>query len=276
MGDHDKPGNWGCYVSHLAILLDAHQKCASCDLAVFEDDAVFVPHFKQRWGAFTAELPKDWEILRLGGASLWEPSYSIKGSVVHARAVADTYGYVIKASALAKLTQKLGELPVQGQWGIDAVLQLFAEDMPMYAPATPLVMAVGGCSDSSAAAPGRHCEDDAASLQTRTNELIKHWPNGYSRTYCSGKGDVREYHKHVDNRCTEESTAASAECCPYVEPPKIDARQVKKDVEGDMKEKLLADPDEVQIMATSKGLFLVLTALSVVLAALCGLKAIKE
>jgi len=221
MWDHDKPGNWGCYISHLAILRDHQAKCSDCDLLVFEDDAVFVPGFKERWRSFLAKVPQDWSIIRLGGQSLWEPSFAATSDYVRAKAVANTWGYIVRAEAVPRLADLLAGLPVKGQWGVDAVLQLFTEELKTYAPPVPLVHAVGSCSDSSAATPGRGCTDDDHGFEERIAQLHANWPQGYSRTYCKDRGVLLEGHEAEAKYSGCVSGDLSREtCCPYADPPK--------------------------------------------------------
>lgn len=219
--DYDKPGNWGCYLSHLALLRKSHARCPTCDLVVFEDDAVFVPKFKERWASFMEAVPKDWSILRLGAQSLWEPSYEATPEYVHASSVSNTWGYVVRADAVEKLAKGLAELPVKGAWGVDAVMQLFTQELKTFVPRVPLVQAVGGCSDSSAKNPGHGCDlDTDAGLKERLTQLVARWPQGYFRTYCVGKGAMRPGHQPLakisETACADTS---SYTCCPYDNPP---------------------------------------------------------
>merc|ERR1712194_681024 len=135
---YGKPGRWGVYLSHLGIMLESYALCPTCDLVVFEDDVVFIPKFQEWWEGFIADLPEDWQMLRLGGQSFWEPSFYFKGNVVKSRAVANCWGYIIKATSLGEYIRRLLAIPVVGDWQIDAVFQLFADDMPMYSPKVPM------------------------------------------------------------------------------------------------------------------------------------------
>jgi len=220
--DHDKPGNWGCYLSHLALLRRHHARCSTCDLVVFEDDAVFVPDFQKRWAAFMQVVPQDWSILRLGAQSLWEPSWKVTDDFIQASSVSNTWGYVVRAAAVQVLADRLAHLPVKGQWGVDAVMQLFTVELKTYVPRVPLVYAVGGCSDSSASHPGEGCDLDGESrLADRVKNLVQNWPQGYVRTYCTGPGAMRPDHQPLANISQEACTDLSSEtCCPYMNPPK--------------------------------------------------------
>jgi GR25 family glycosyltransferase involved in LPS biosynthesis len=219
--DHDKPGNWGCYLSHLAILREAQAKYPGSDLVVFEDDAVFTPRLQERWTSFFAKVPEDWSIIRLGGQSLWEPSFEVTPDWVRAKAVANTWGYVVRAKAVPRLADLLAELPMRGNWGVDAVMQIFTEELKTYVPAVPLVYAAGSCSDSSAKTPGRGCsEDTQEGMQKRISDLHANWPQGYIRTYCAGKGQLHEQHV-IEKTWSVCKDLSSDTCCPYKDPPTL-------------------------------------------------------
>jgi GR25 family glycosyltransferase involved in LPS biosynthesis len=218
--DHDKPGNWGCYLSHLAILREAQVKYPGSDLVVFEDDVVFTPRLQERWNTFFAAVPKDWSIIRLGGQSLWEPSFEATPKWVRAKAVANTWGYVVRAKAVPRLADLLAELPIRGNWGVDAVMQLFTEELKTYVPTVPLVYASGWCSDSSSETPGHGCGSTQAAIRHRIASLHARWPQGYIHTYCTARGLLHPAHQASQSwpGCKDLS---SDTCCPYKDPPTL-------------------------------------------------------
>ena len=64
-------GAWGCYKAHLRILED----CLSNEIhsvLILEDDAVLVEGFVEKVHAFWKHLPKDWEMVYLGGQHIQE------------------------------------------------------------------------------------------------------------------------------------------------------------------------------------------------------------
>lgn len=218
--DHDKPGNWGCYLSHLALLRKHHARCPTCDLVVFEDDAVFAPSFHKRWQKFLKAVPQDWSMLRLGAQSLWEPSWEATEEYIHASSVSNTWGYVVRADVVDKLATKLADLPEKGDWGVDAVMQLFTVELKTYVPRVPILYAVGACSDSSAKIPGHGCSSDGAEfLKKRVQSLIARWPQGYYHTYCTGPGLRRNQAPNAVISDTACADVKSITCCPYYEPP---------------------------------------------------------
>ncbi|HEY1601636.1 MAG TPA: glycosyltransferase family 25 protein [Pirellulales bacterium] len=63
------PGAWGCYRSHLSILEDCLNKRIESVL-LLEDDAIFVPDFREKVEEFFSHLPDDWSFVYLGGEHL--------------------------------------------------------------------------------------------------------------------------------------------------------------------------------------------------------------
>lgn len=66
------PGAYGCLRSHVEVVRAARAAGASSVL-IFEDDAVFDPHFKEKFAAFVQELPDDWDMLFFGALHKDEP-----------------------------------------------------------------------------------------------------------------------------------------------------------------------------------------------------------
>lgn len=66
------PGAYGCLLSHVQVVRDARAAGASSVL-IFEDDAVFDPQFKNKFPAFVAEVPADWDMLYFGALHKDEP-----------------------------------------------------------------------------------------------------------------------------------------------------------------------------------------------------------
>jgi len=211
--DYSRPGNWACYASHLAILRQAHAACPTCDVVVFEDDIVFAPDFKKRWASFLSALPSDWDLLRIGGQSQWEPPFEITADYIRAKAVSNTWGYVVRARSVDSLAKLLAEMPIRGNWGIDAVFQLFSKDLPMYSPLVPLVFAASECHDTEKLINKEGCET-AETLRKSERRLYEAWPLGYARTYCRSPSDLRAPGRE---HCVANTSDA---CCPYVSPPR--------------------------------------------------------
>jgi len=64
-------GAWGCYKTHLRILEDCMNRDVSSVL-ILEDDAVCVEGFREKVERFWEHLPKDWEMVYLGGQHIQE------------------------------------------------------------------------------------------------------------------------------------------------------------------------------------------------------------
>lgn len=63
------PGAWGCYRSHLRILENCLQNQIKSVL-LLEDDALFLPNFREKVERFFTSLPEDWQMVYLGGQHL--------------------------------------------------------------------------------------------------------------------------------------------------------------------------------------------------------------
>eukprot|EP00927_Polykrikos_kofoidii_P004658 TRINITY_DN11844_c0_g1_i1.p1 TRINITY_DN11844_c0_g1~~TRINITY_DN11844_c0_g1_i1.p1 ORF type:complete len:709 (-),score=95.47 TRINITY_DN11844_c0_g1_i1:83-2209(-) len=221
--DHDKPGTFGCFVSHLAILRQSHDECPDCDLVVFEDDAIFAPNFLKRFTNFVASLPPDWKVLRIGGESLWTPPFEYTPKYVLAEAYANTWGYVVKASKVARMADLLATLPIKGFWGIDALFQLFAKELKTFAPTVPLVYTNSKCHDTAEnRLHVKGCEERTPSIL----KMYDSWPLGYHRTYCFGPGKVKPEAQNSE-QCKGQDPASIA-CCPYYSPPTVKRRVLSK------------------------------------------------
>eukprot|EP00927_Polykrikos_kofoidii_P009556 TRINITY_DN13993_c1_g1_i1.p1 TRINITY_DN13993_c1_g1~~TRINITY_DN13993_c1_g1_i1.p1 ORF type:complete len:456 (+),score=48.73 TRINITY_DN13993_c1_g1_i1:99-1466(+) len=218
--DHDKPGMWACYISHLAIIRESELLYPNCDLVVFEDDVLFAPKFVDRWRRFVDHLPSDWDILRIGASAFWEPLLErVNDFVVKPRSVANTWGYVVRASKVKLLGDKLASLPKRS-YGIDDVMNHFNDDgsFVTYAPAENLLQGVGGCHETGEERVRTvECETKEFLLKNALDVLMQ-WPQGYWRTYCSGPGEPHDNVK--DSKGCKGVDPQAFTCCPYSEPPR--------------------------------------------------------
>lgn len=216
--DSNKPGYWACFASHMAMLREHYDRCPDCDLLVFEDDIVFVNGFRERWTKFLAALPDDWDMLRLGGLALWEPPFKATEEWILTKAVSNTWGYVVRARSVKKLADLLAKLPVRGRWGIDAIFQKFNDDLRIYAPTIPVLLAASQCHDTELAASkiGKdQCESESG-LRSQAASLRRDWQMGWIRTYCIGTGKVRDPHYTASRKACDGNSSFT--CCPYLDP----------------------------------------------------------
>eukprot|EP00927_Polykrikos_kofoidii_P010433 TRINITY_DN14402_c0_g1_i2.p1 TRINITY_DN14402_c0_g1~~TRINITY_DN14402_c0_g1_i2.p1 ORF type:complete len:462 (-),score=46.68 TRINITY_DN14402_c0_g1_i2:128-1471(-) len=213
--DHDKPGMWAIYASHLAIIRDSHRECFDCDLVVFEDDIVFADEFRKRWTEFFTSLPADWDLLRLGGQSLWEPPLKITEHHIRAVSFCNTWGFVVRARSVNLLANRLASLPIRGHWGIDAVFTLFKE-FPMYVPVVPMIHDASDCHDTAEDRLHKVGCETRKSLAQASARTYARWPQGYTRTYCLRKGSPDKA-TEKNPQCND---TLSETCCPYLDPPR--------------------------------------------------------
>mmetsp|Transcript_25162 Transcript_25162/g.45847 ORF Transcript_25162/g.45847 Transcript_25162/m.45847 type:complete len:425 (+) Transcript_25162:70-1344(+) len=220
-GDQGKPGAWGCFVTHFAILRQFHERCPECDAVVFEDDVVFSPDFGNRWTRFLKSLPEDWDIIRLGSQSLWAPPLEVDRLHLKVTEVANTWGYILRAKRVKEVIDTLATIPADGLWGIDAMFNVFAGRMNSYAPNVPLIYGNSFCHDTEPVPPTtgllevdadyNNCET-VTGLQQASQKLVNQWPLGYYRTYCKDHGQPFEERRQSPG-CKSGLTAMS--CCPY-------------------------------------------------------------
>lgn len=117
-----KPGEVGCYASHLL----AHQRILEFGLPyalVLEDDAVLVPSLKRDIDLIVAALPDDWDVVHLSGdpTRAFKPVGHIEqvGSLVrYSRVPTGTVGYLISRRGAQKFLA-----PVKRYWPVDTDLR---------------------------------------------------------------------------------------------------------------------------------------------------------
>eukprot|EP00927_Polykrikos_kofoidii_P006181 TRINITY_DN12505_c0_g1_i1.p1 TRINITY_DN12505_c0_g1~~TRINITY_DN12505_c0_g1_i1.p1 ORF type:complete len:399 (+),score=42.91 TRINITY_DN12505_c0_g1_i1:80-1276(+) len=211
--DYDKPGVFGCFLSHLAILRQSQQECPDCDLLVFEDDVIFAPSFLQNFSDFVESLPHDWDMLRIGGQALWDPPFEYTPKYIRVDSQANTWGYVVRANRVKRLADFLAALPVKGDWGIDGIFELVAKEFKTYAPTVPLVYTNSLCHDTSKVdSNSKLCEENSES----PSSMFSRWPQGYARTYCVRRGMANQ---ESTGRGLCRDDESNMGCCPYLEPP---------------------------------------------------------
>lgn len=88
-GWKSRPGAWGCYLSHQAVIYQTLVDCVESVL-IFEDDVTFAPGFAERMAAL--KIPRDCEQLYLGGEHLHQPEPAVDG-FARGRNVNRTHSY---------------------------------------------------------------------------------------------------------------------------------------------------------------------------------------
>src|SRR5207253_1313939 len=66
-----RKGAVGCYLSHLAVLKQAHARREPC--IILEDDLVLTPDFAEAFNAFFEAVPEDWDVIILSGGEHQQP-----------------------------------------------------------------------------------------------------------------------------------------------------------------------------------------------------------
>jgi len=209
-GDSDKPGAWGCFLTHFAVLQQFHERCAECDVVVFEDDIVFSPDFRKQWRQFFQALPEDWDIIRLGAQSLWAAPLEVARSHYKVAQMSNTWGYILRAKCVKEVIDFLATIPVGGAWGIDAMFNLLEGRFGSFAPRVPLLYGNSFCHDSEHDSGIDNCET-VTGLEQASQKLRDQWPLDYYHTFCKGYGQPDEQNRQSPG-CKNSLFALS--CCP--------------------------------------------------------------
>jgi glycosyl transferase family 25 len=88
------PGAYGCLRSHLRVVEEARAARLSSVL-IFEDDAVFDPDLREKFGAHFRQLPPDWDVLYFGALHKDE-LIPVSDNVVRLTRSNSTYAYALR------------------------------------------------------------------------------------------------------------------------------------------------------------------------------------
>lgn len=88
------PGAYGCLRSHLRVVAEARESGLP-GVLIFEDDAVFDPRFREKFGAYIKQLPPDWDMLYLGALHKDE-LIPVSENVVRLTRSNSTYAYALR------------------------------------------------------------------------------------------------------------------------------------------------------------------------------------
>eukprot|EP00928_Gymnodinium_smaydae_P022307 TRINITY_DN18783_c0_g1_i1.p1 TRINITY_DN18783_c0_g1~~TRINITY_DN18783_c0_g1_i1.p1 ORF type:complete len:336 (-),score=69.53 TRINITY_DN18783_c0_g1_i1:36-1043(-) len=156
------PGVLGCYLSHLAALRWHLRRFPDSDMLVLEDDVGFHPDFRSLWGEFAEEAPDAVEVegsaapvpvatWHFGGHCFWAPSVARGKSYIHATWVDRTWGYVVRAWAVAPLLAYMQRVDPGYNVGFDQMLSgvTMSRSFPVLTPQRPLALGLGKKSGSA-------------------------------------------------------------------------------------------------------------------------------
>lgn len=102
-------GAWGCFLSHKAVI----EKCLNegiQSVLLLEDDAVFCEDFTEKMKKLFSELPKNWEVLYLGGNHLKRREafpQPFSESLSEPHNVNGTFGWALQGNGLRKVYEYL-------------------------------------------------------------------------------------------------------------------------------------------------------------------------
>lgn len=146
-------GAWGCYLSHVHVLMTAiHDGLES--YLVLEDDAIFVPEWKENLALFEQHLPAHWGQAYLGGCHQAAPEL-INPFIYACHSVDRTHAFAVSKRAFRPMLSHLLETEryfvADRPRHIDQVLQQAHEKClwPVFAPTWWIAGQKGGLSSIS-------------------------------------------------------------------------------------------------------------------------------
>lgn len=123
----------GCALSHRAVLARS-----TGTVLVFEDDAVLAADFTARLQQLVAELPHDWQLVKLGGEHLLPPT-PLSATLVRCRQTVRTHAYLVRDHARRRLISAIDAATTHWDGA-------FAQEKS-YAPSAFLCTVDGSASD---------------------------------------------------------------------------------------------------------------------------------
>jgi hypothetical protein len=98
------PGGFGCTLTHLALYAQGLEQGLE-SMAIFEDDCRFTPEFPRHFQDFWLQVPKDWQLVYLGGNHSHfgaQPPIPINGCpwVGRVQKTLTTHAYFIRREAM--------------------------------------------------------------------------------------------------------------------------------------------------------------------------------
>jgi hypothetical protein len=115
-------GAWGCFRAHMSVYEHALQHGLRSVL-IFEDDCVFCPDFASKARAFLRAVPRDWDMIFLGGNHYAVPSV-VDDRVLRGRVVNAAHAYAIRGRAMVEVYRTLATFPhvlSDGEFHIDTL-----------------------------------------------------------------------------------------------------------------------------------------------------------
>jgi len=109
----NRPAGWGCVSTHANILrcmagLSSPGDPMGCDVAIFEDDAHFVPDFVEKASTYLTSLPDDFDFAYLGGFHVAAPK-QIGISLGIPVEMHGTHGYIVRRNFLVRVASALSK-----------------------------------------------------------------------------------------------------------------------------------------------------------------------
>lgn len=137
-------GAWGCQRSHSRLLEDCIQD-GDGPVLILEDDAVCVPDFTTRAAQALASLPRNWDMVMLGGEHKVPPKPANE-HWVKVEGASRTHAYAVSRKMMPELYARWSMCDTHIDWRQETFQRLF----DVYAPKEWLIGQDSGPSDISA------------------------------------------------------------------------------------------------------------------------------
>lgn len=127
-----RPGNAGCNLSHFLIIETAHMMGLEA-IMVFEDDAVLAENFVERMNKCLADLPKNWDMLMLGGTHKEMPT-PVTDNIWKVNKAFTTHGYIMRSTVYEIYLDRLKamDMPLdEMQTEIQKICNVYVTNPPM-------------------------------------------------------------------------------------------------------------------------------------------------
>jgi len=173
-------GAWGCYISHLHILLNAIRDRLESYI-VFEDDAILLDTTVADSVAFMDAAPSDWDMLFFGGQHKVQPSH--RNGFVQCRNTTRTHCYAVHSRHYGRFLAALLDMRTfvkRNTWHIDHQI---GQLMPEWKVFAPTFFTVGQGGDVSDISDNEDCPvrfwhaETAANILTREIVAVPFRPN---------------------------------------------------------------------------------------------------
>ena len=140
-------GNAGCISTHISILENFLEDEVKSVL-ILEDDCEFVEDFTQKFSAWSAHVPNDWDLLYLGGMNgVGQYVKGLEEHVVTITGMTSTHAYAVNGKAYKKVTDTMYDGFPYLKQAVDGYLRILQNELNAYAFNPPMAWQRANHSD---------------------------------------------------------------------------------------------------------------------------------